>query len=296
MACSSASSPAGTAAQPPSNQERRSSNEPNTCRRCDLGRRHQIGYDVSGQGAPVIFTGPALADRSADRPLAACLSRRFTVFNYDRRGRGGSGDTPPYAIEREIDDIAAVISRAGGPVYLIGGSSGAVLALDAAARGLPITKLALYEPPFIVDDSRPPVPAGYRDRLAALLSAGRRGDAVKHYMTAMMGVPAEQVAAMRQAPFWAGWQALAHTLAYDAAILDGTMTGQPLLDSRWAALTVPTLVIDGGASPPMMHSGAQALALPAHRPPPNPARTDPRRRRGSPGRNTERVLHPELAV
>ncbi len=219
-----------------------------------------IAFEASGDGTPVIFVGPTLADRSAGAPLAEQLAKHLTAFNYDRRGRGDSTDTPPYAIDREVEDLAAIIDEAGGSAFVIGGSSGAVLALDAAAHGLAITKLALYEPPLVVDDSRPPVPEDYLHQLTTLLAADRRGDAVTYYMTVMMGVPADQVAGMRQAPFWRGWENLAHTLAYDATILEGTMTGKPLPADRWATITAPTLVIDGGASPPFMHTGAQALA------------------------------------
>ncbi len=219
-----------------------------------------IAYDRSGKGAAVIFVGGALADRSAGTPLAAQLAEHFTVFNYDRRGRGDSGDTPPYAVQREVEDLAALIQEAGGSAFVIGGSSGAVLALDAAAHGLAITKLALYEPPFIVDATSRPAPADYRQQLTMLLDAGRRGDAVQYCLTAIQGVPADQVAGMRQAPFWQGLEELAPTLAYDAAVMEGTQTGRPLPAGRWAGLTVPTLVMDGGASPPFMHSGAKALA------------------------------------
>ncbi len=220
----------------------------------------KIALDILGDGPPVIFVGGALADRSAGAPLAAVLARNFTVFNYDRRGHGDSGDTAPYAVEREVEDIAALIGETGGAAFLIGGSSGAVLALDAAASGLAVTKLALYEPPFIVDGSRPPVPSDIVQRLTSLVASGRRGDAVEYYMTKALAVPATTVATIRNSPFWAQWEASAHTLVYDFTILAGTMSGRPLPACRWAALTAPTLVMDGGASPANMHSGAQALA------------------------------------
>jgi hypothetical protein len=200
-----------------------------------------IAFDTSGKGAPVIFVGPALADRSAGAPLAAPLARTFTVFNYDRRGRGDSGDTPPYAVQREVEDLAALVEAAGGSAFVVGGSSGAVLALDAAAHGLAVTKVALYEPPFILDASRQ-VPDDLLQQLTARLDAGRRGEAVAYWMTVLMGVPADQVAGMRQAPFWQGLERLASTLAYDAAIMEGIQTGGPLPRDRWAGLTVPTLV------------------------------------------------------
>jgi pimeloyl-ACP methyl ester carboxylesterase len=219
-----------------------------------------VAVERHGTGPAVIFIGPTLADRSAGRPPMTELSANFTTFNYDRRGRGDSGDTKPSAVEREIEDLAAVIDAAGGQAFVFGGSSGGVLALDAAAAGLPILKLALDEPPLKVDDTIAPVPLDTLEQLGELLDTQRRGDAVEYYMTVMMGVPPDQVARMRHAPFWAQWEALAPTLRYDAEILEGTQAGRPLPAERWAALTVPTLVLDGGDSPEFMHSGAQALA------------------------------------
>jgi pimeloyl-ACP methyl ester carboxylesterase len=181
------------------------------------------------------------------------------VYHYDRRGRGDSGDTAPYAVEREIEDIDALIQEAGGSAFVFGMSSGAVLALHAAAAGLAITKLALYEPPFMVDDTRPPLPKDYRERLIQLLVEGRRGDAVELFMTEAVGVSAETVAGMRGAPFWPAFEAVAHTLSYDDAIMGDTMTGKPLPTGRWATVTIPTLVIDGGASPPWARNAVEVL-------------------------------------
>src|SRR5438067_1305726 len=178
-----------------------------------------IAFDQLGEGPAAILVSPALGDRSGNGPLAALLAPHFTVFNYDRRGRGDSGDTQPYAVEREIEDIEALIKEAGGSAFAYGWSSGAALALEAAVRGLAITKLALFEPPFIVDDSRPPLPQDYVTRLTELVSAGRRGDAVEFFMTAGVGIPAEFVAQMRNDPMWPAMEALAHTLPYDGAIM-----------------------------------------------------------------------------
>jgi pimeloyl-ACP methyl ester carboxylesterase len=145
-------------------------------------------------GSPLILVGGGLSDRSASAPLAALLASHFTVFAYDRRGRGDSGDRAPYAVEREVEDIQALIAEAGGSAFVFGHSSGAVLALETGARGLAITKLALYEPPFMIDKSRPPLPKDYRERLRDLLSWGRRGEAVEYFMTIAVGVPTEAVA------------------------------------------------------------------------------------------------------
>lgn len=181
------------------------------------------------------------------------------MFTYDRRGRGASGDASTYAVQREVEDLDALVAEAGGSVFVFGNSSGAVLALDAAAHGVAITKLALYEPPFVVDDSRPPVPASYRSELRALIAAGTRGDAVELCLTQAVGIPAELVGAMRSDPSWPAFEAVAHTLAYDAAVMADTMSGDPLPAQRWASVMVPTLVIEGGASPPHMASAAAAL-------------------------------------
>jgi pimeloyl-ACP methyl ester carboxylesterase len=219
-----------------------------------------IVFDRSGTGPALILVGGATVTRAFLAPLAAALASRFTVYAYDRRGRGDSGDTAPYAVAREIEDLAAVIAAAGGAAFVFGHSSGAVLALEAA-RTLPgtVAKLAMYEPPFIVDDSRPPLPADYVPRLNAFIAAGRRADAVALFMSVVAGVPAEFVAQMHDSPHWAASEAVAHTIAYDDTIMGETMSGSPSPLQKYAAVTVPTLVIDGGASPAFMHHGAQAL-------------------------------------
>ena len=228
-----------------------------------------IAFDRSGQGPAVILVGGALQHRAIDprtAQLAGLLTEHVTVFHYDRRGRGDSGDTAPYAVEREVDDLDALIAEAGGSACVFGNSSGGNLALAAAARGLAIAKLALWEPNFLVDDSRPPLPQDYVARLTALVSAGRRGDAVEYFMTQAVGLPAELVAPMRHAPFWPAFEAVAHTLAYDGTVVGASMAGEPLPTERWAAVTVPTLVLDGGETP-WLSAGAAALAdaLPAAR-------------------------------
>lgn len=204
-----------------------------------------IAFDKPGQGPALILVSGATATREAATSLAAALAPDFTVYAYDRRGRGDSGDTAPYAVEREVEDIDALITEAGGKAFVLGHSSGAVLALEAA-RLLPtrIMKLALYEPPFIIDNSRPPAPADYIQRLNELIASGRRGDAVELFMT-VVGSPPEMMAQMRQSPMWPRLEALAHTLAYDAAVMGDTMRGNPLSLRKWSTVTVPTLVMDG---------------------------------------------------
>ncbi len=164
-----------------------------------------IAYDRIGHGPAVVIVGGILGDRSQQAGLAQLLASHFTVYNFDRRGRGESGDTPPYAVEREVEDIAAILDAAGGSAFVYGTSGCAALCLEAAARGLSpkMKKLALWEPPYIVDDSRPPVPQDYLEQLRKMLREGRRGDMIELFFTQAVGMPAEFVALMRQSPFWA---------------------------------------------------------------------------------------------
>ena len=235
-----------------------------------------IAYDQIGTGPAIILINGALGTRSNAAPdsLADILSKQFTAIDYDRRGRGDSGDTLPYAVQREIEDIEALIDGSGGSAFLLGTSSGAILALEAAhAMPNKVKKLALYEPPFIIDDSRPPLPVDYVEQLNAATAAGRPGDAVEIFMTKALLIPPEFVAMMRNAPMsqtfgdeagakppeWADMEKVAHTLAYDGMIVKDFLAGKPLPPKRWAAFTAPTLVIVGGNSEPFFHNGAQAL-------------------------------------
>ena len=219
-----------------------------------------IAYDRLGQGPAVVLVSGGSVDRSSNAGLAEQLAGGFTVFNYDRRGRGPSGDTQPYAIEREIEDIDAVIGAAGGTANLYGSSSGAALALLAAAAGSPVAKLALWEPPYIVDESRPrPDPDTariYRD----LVAQDRRGDAVEYFMAKVVGMPPEFVAGARSQPWWQWTESLAHTLAYDAEI----MGDYSLPVDKVRSVTVPTLVLVGAASFDFFGPTARAIeaALP----------------------------------
>lgn len=219
-----------------------------------------IAFDRSGDGPPLVLVGGALSDRGAAAPLAALLAPSFTAIAYDRRGRGDSGDTPPYAVEREIEDLQALLAEAEGSAFVFGHSSGAVLALEATARGLPVERLALYEPPFIVDDTRPPLPEDYLPRLEELLAAGDRGEAVAYFLRVGPGVSEEMLAELRGSPAWPRMEALAHTLPYDGRVMGDTVFGGPLPGERWASVPVPTLVMDGGDSPPWQRNAARALA------------------------------------
>lgn len=237
-----------------------------------------IAFDQYGQGATVILVTGALGVRSPhpmSRQLAELISRNFTVIDYDRRGRGDSGNTLPYAVQREVEDIEALIDVAGGSAFLYGLSSGGVLALEAASK-LPnkVKKLAMYEPPFIIDDSRPPVPKDYVAQLNAAIAAGRPGAAVEIFMTKALLIPPEFVAQMRNAPMsqsfgddagmqppeWADMEKVAHTLPYDGMVMGDTMSGKPLPPKKWFSNRAPTLVITGENSEAFFHEGARALA------------------------------------
>jgi len=219
-----------------------------------------IAYERSGRGPALILVGGALSDRAAAASLVPLLAGRLTVFAYDRRGRGDSGDTPPYAVEREVEDIEALIGEAGGSAALFGHSSGAVLALEAADQLASVTRLALYEPPFLVDRSRFELPPDYGVKLSDLLRAGRRGDAVEYFMTTAVAVPAQIVAQMRQSPMWPSLERNAHTLLYDQAVMGDTMEGKPLPAGRWTGARMPALVMNGGASPKWFETAADQLA------------------------------------
>jgi pimeloyl-ACP methyl ester carboxylesterase len=215
----------------------------------------EIAFERSGDGPVVVLASGATCTRHSDAPHAELLSDRFTVLNYDRRGRGDSGDTQPYAPQREIEDLAAVIEAGDGPACVLGFSSGAVLALEAATAGVPIAKLALWEPPFSVDD--PEAPSRAREEIAyiqGLLAEGRRSDVLAQFF-ARTGAPEEVIAEMRQAPWWADAERLAHTLVYDYTIMaDG------LVPERYAALETPALVLGGGESRGFLEIAVKATA------------------------------------
>lgn len=232
-----------------------------------------ISYDAWGEGRPLIIVDGATSHRAVstiNSELGRLLGDEFRVYAYDRRGRGDSGDTAPYEVRREIEDLAALIEAAGDeaagdeaagqPAVLCGFSSGAVLALDATAAGLPVSRLALFEPPFVVDDQRPPLPSDYVRRLDASVAAGRPGDAVELFLTAAAGMPAEFLGGMKQSPFWPALEAIAPTIAYDGRIMGTTMSGAPLPTERWAAISCPTLVMYGNGTEPWLRTGARAAA------------------------------------
>ena len=216
-----------------------------------------IAYDKLGDGPPLILVCGGSVDRMSNTELAEVLARTFTVYNYDRRGRGDSGDTAPYAVGREIEDTQAVAEAAGGTAYLYGTSSGAALALEAA-RALPgtITKLALWEPPYIIEGTRPLPPPNTAQIYRDFVAQGKRGDAVEFFMTKVVGLPPDFAAFARTQPWWPGQEAIAHTLAYDAEV----MGDYSLPAERAAQISVPTIVLTGGASFPFMHATGEKLA------------------------------------
>lgn len=220
-----------------------------------------IAFDETGQGPVVILVDGALQYRSFDQgmtQLADLLSKHFTVLHYDRRGRGDSTDTQPYALEREIEDIEALIDHAGESAYLYGISSGAALAMEAAILLRDrVKKLAIYEAPFNDDESGQQAWKTYTKRLADLLAEERNGDAVGLFMM-LVGATAEQVDEIRQTPMWPLWESIAPTLAYDHIAALGENASVPV--ERAAKLTVPTLVMHGSESFPFMHVTATTLA------------------------------------
>jgi pimeloyl-ACP methyl ester carboxylesterase len=214
-----------------------------------------IAYTHIGQGPAVILVSGAMSTGATVTPLAHALSDRFTAIAYDRRGRGDSGDTEPYAVAREVEDIAALIEAAGGEAALYGISSGGALALEAAASGLPVRQVAAYEPPFADFGGGAEERAEYTEKLSEALGKGRRGDAVEAFLR-LTGLAEEMIEGARQAPMWADMEAIAPTLAYDNSIMgDGLVPRE-----RLASLSLPVLAIAGAASPAWMREAAQAVA------------------------------------
>jgi pimeloyl-ACP methyl ester carboxylesterase len=216
----------------------------------------RIAFERLGSGPAVVLVCGGSVDRTSNAGLAAILASDFTVYNFDRRGRGDSGDTAPYAIEREIEDIEAVIDAAGGSAGVYGTSSGAGLVLYAAERlGGKVTKAALWEPPYIVDENARP-PKDQVQQYEKMIAEGRRGDAAEYFMTQVVRMPAEFAAYAKTQPWWEGQKALAHTLAYDARIMGNYA---PPVD-RAKAVKTPTIVITGTKSMPFMAETADVLA------------------------------------
>jgi pimeloyl-ACP methyl ester carboxylesterase len=220
-----------------------------------------IAFDRLGDGPPVIVVCGAMCDRALMHPTAEELAKHFTVFNYDRRGRSGSADTAPYAVEREIEDIGALVVEAGGEASVYGHSSGAGLVLHAAAHGLPIAKLALHDPPYVLDGDQVARRSSreYGEKLKAMLSEDRRGDAVELFMK-LVGMPLEMIEEMRHTPRWSELEALAPTLAYDSEVMGDIGRGGTIPVDMSSRVTIPALVLSGGADYPWMTDVGRRLA------------------------------------
>ncbi|MFG2007172.1 alpha/beta fold hydrolase [Spirillospora sp. NPDC048911] len=218
-----------------------------------------IAYEKAGDGPPIVLLNGAFRDHTIFDQLVPELAPHCTTYVYDRRGRGESGDTPAYAVEREIEDLEAVIGEAGGSAVVFAGSCGANLALAAALAGVPITKLALHEPYFRVE-GYPMPPAGFMDTLNALLADDRRGEAAERFLADLMDLAPEVIAEWRKGPLWAGNEANAHTLPYDTAICgDFTVPAE-----RLATVRTPALVVNSDHTSDWLRAAARetAKALP----------------------------------
>lgn len=216
----------------------------------------RIAYDRLGEGPTVILVGGMFCARPATRPLAERLAERFSVINYDRRGRGDSDDTAPYTPDREVADLAALIEAAGGTAAIYGHSSGAGLALNAAAAGLPVTRLVLHEPPYGPDDEKSRREAReLAEQIRTAIADDRRTDAIKMFLTAS-GLPEAMADGMSSEP---GMQAIAPTMPYDYAVMGTGDTGGTIPEDRARSITVPTLVLAGDASPDFFQDTATRL-------------------------------------
>jgi pimeloyl-ACP methyl ester carboxylesterase len=220
-----------------------------------------IAFDRLGDGPPVIVVGGQLCDRALTRPTAEELAKRFTVFNYDRRGRGDSGDSAPYALEREVEDIGALIAEAGRTASVYAHSSGAALALRAAAADLPIPKLVLHEPPYNPDgdEDRQRATRKEAEHIRTLLAEDRPDDALEYFWRSI-GMPQEMVDEMRQTPRWAELETMAPTMAYDSEVMGDIGRGGAVPTELAGRVRCETLVLVGGASPEWMIDVARQVA------------------------------------
>ncbi|MEU9353741.1 alpha/beta hydrolase [Streptomyces griseoloalbus] len=214
-----------------------------------------LAYESAGRGSAVVLVSGAMSTGATVAPLAAPLSERFRVVVYDRRGRGGSTDTAPYAVEREVEDLAALIEAVGGEASLYGISSGGALALRAAANGLPVRHVAVYETPYAMSEEELAARAQYTKNLTRALAEGRRGDAVELFLR-LTGLGEAMIQGARQSPMWAGMESIAPSLAYDDAVMGDGSVPRELLSS----IRVPVLSIAGDASPAWMREAARAIA------------------------------------
>ena len=220
----------------------------------------RIAYEVTGSGPALVIVDGAMCyrDSGPSRPLAAELAADFTVYTYDRRGRGETPDAE-FSLAHEVEDLEAIVKEAGGSAYVFGSSSGAMLALEAANAGVGATKLAMYEPPLIVDGTHAPAPESALADMREMVVENRRGDAVKAFMKSV-DVPGFGIVMMQLMPVWKKLKSVAHTLPNDLVLVEGLRQGRPLPTDRWTTATMPMLVADGGKSPEYMRNSAAALA------------------------------------
>ncbi|MEU5597857.1 alpha/beta hydrolase [Streptomyces sp. NPDC020298] len=220
----------------------------------------RITYETTGRGPALILVSGAMSTGHTMLPLAQRLANRFQAVVYDRRGRGESGDTAPYAVEREVEDLAALIDAVGGEAVLYGISSGGALVLEAAASGLPVRQVAVYETPYALDEQDAKGRAEYTRNLTEALEQGMPGDAVALFLQ-LTGLAEGMIERARQSPMWADMEAIAPTLAYDDAVMGGGLAPR----GRLAAITVPVLAAAGGASPDWLREATRAVAEAAPR-------------------------------
>lgn len=214
-----------------------------------------LAYDKTGSGPALVVIGGGPTTRAANSELAELLATSCTVYNYDRRGHGDSGDTESFTVDQEFQDVQAMLDVAGGQAAVFGSSGGAVIALQAAIRGLGITRLALWEPAYVVEGTRPPVPEDYATRLAELIASGRRSEAGEMFFADAVGLPQQFIDGMKASPFWPAIEAVAHTLVYDAQLMGDFAV--PVHQLR--AFEIATLVLDG-ATTPWLSTSADAVA------------------------------------
>ena len=219
----------------------------------------EIAFDRLGGGQPLIVVGGATCDRARMRPICDELARDFEVINYDRRGRGESGDTQPYAVGREVEDIAALIDEVGASACVYGHSSGAALALNAAAAGLAIERLILHDPPYSPEPDGEDERRLYGESLRQLLGEDRRGDAVELFFSTT-GMPASVIAEMRGGPFWPALEAIAPTLEYDSEVMGHVSAGAAVPLDLLDRVGMPVLVICGGANQQWWKDAASSIA------------------------------------
>lgn len=222
----------------------------------------EIAYEATGTGSAIVCVEGALCHRGMGgaKILTESLVDDYTIYGYDRRGRGESGSgASPYEVQREVEDLAAVLAATGVTPFVFAASSGAALALEAARQGVPMRALVVYEAPFIVDDSHAPNDPGLPARFQALVDEDRRGDAVKLFMRTV-GAPAPMIALMPLFPVWKSLKAVAHTLPYDLSIVIGFEQGRPLPAGHYGSVTVPTVVVAGGKSPAYLRNAQAAIA------------------------------------